>query len=599
MGVLDEIKSRIDIADLIGREVELRRAGRLYKGLCPFHPDRNPSFFVYPDQWTYHCFGCGAHGSGIDFVMNRRGLSFAEALAFLAREAGVELRPVRPAEPGETDRVMAANQLAAEFFQAMLRVHRPARVYLAGRGLDLPTVQAFGLGYAPADGTALLDRLAGAGFDADLLVAAGLAVRREGGAVVDRFRDRVMFPIRDARGRVVGFGGRVLGDGEPKYLNTPDTPVFKKGEVLYGLDLARSGIREAGVAVIVEGYFDVITAHQFGFKNVVGTLGTAITPAQARLLRDYCETVILCLDADPAGQTATRRALDLLWRDLADRAVPVFEGGRRVRVSVRGAPGLTVRVAILPAGKDPDEAIRQDRELFRRALAEARPVLDFLIEMLPQRFDLRFAEGKSAAARDIAPLLRAVPDPVVRGHYVQTAARALGVAEADLRLLIAGEESRPGPGHPARTAGTDLDPDSRKEEELLALLLRHPELKAFADDLKPDHFGRERTRLLFIAWREAEDGSWVDALPPDLAEYCRELADRLLPGDESERAAESFRDRVRLLEAARLRRAQELRDLAIAEAEAAGDLEGAMRLLEAGSELARERQRILGLKPAG
>ncbi len=598
MGVLDEIKSRIDIADLIGREVELRRAGRLYKGVCPFHPDRNPSFFVYPDQWTYHCFGCGAHGSGIDFVMNRRGLSFAEALALLAREAGVELQPARPEAPGQADRILAANQLAAEFYQAMLRQHRPARAYLAGRGLDLPTVQAFGLGYAPADGTALLDRLTAAGFDVDLLVTAGLVVRREGG-VVDRLRDRVIFPIRDAGGRVVGFGGRVLKEGDPKYLNTPDTPVFKKGEVLYGLDLARAGIREAGAAVVVEGYFDVITAHQFGFKNVVGTLGTAITPAQARLLKNFCETVILCLDADPAGQAATRRALDLLWRDLADRTVPVFEGGRRARLSFRDGPGLNVRVALVPAGKDPDEAIRQDPELFRRAVADARPVLDFLIELLPQRFDLSLAEGKSAAAREVAPLLQAVPDPVVRGHYVQKLARSLRVAEADLRPLVTGERPRRGPDQPVEAAGVDLDPDRQKEEELLALLFRHPELKALADDLSPDHFGREKTRILFIAWRQAEDGSWVAALPPELADYYRELADRPLHGDEPERAIESFRDRLRLLEAARLRRALELRDLAIAEAEAAGDIEGAMRLLQAGEELARERQRILGLKTTG
>ncbi len=598
MGVLDEIKSRIDIVDLVGREVELRRAGRLYKGLCPFHPDRNPSFFVYPDQWTYHCFGCGAHGSGVDFVMNRRGLSFAEALALLAREAGLELRPARPEETGETDRILAANQLAAEFYQAMLREHRPARAYLAGRGLDLPTVQAFGLGYAPAGGTALLDRLTEAGFEVDLLVGAGLVVRRDGGGVADRFRDRIMFPIRDGRGRVVGFGGRVLGDGEPKYLNTPDTGLFKKGEVLYGLDLARPAIRDAGAAVVVEGYFDVITAHQFGFRNVVGTLGTAITPAQARLLRDYCETVILCLDADPAGQAATRRALDLLWREVADRTVPVFEGGRRARLSVRSAPGLEVRVAMVPAGKDPDEAIRQDPEGFRRALAEARPVLDFLIELLPRRFDLTFAEGKAAAARDIGPLLQAVPDPVVRGHYIQRVARTIGTAEADLRRLLGEGRPRRSP-EPPKEAGGELDPDSRKEEELLGLLFRHPELKALVDDLSPEHFGREKTRLLFIAWRQAEDGGWVDTLPPELADYYRELAARPLPGDDPERAGESFRDRVRLLEAARLRRVQQLRDLAIAEAEAAGDVEEALRLLQAASEVAQERQRILGLKPTG
>lgn len=580
MGVLDEIKSRVDIADLVGREVELRRSGRLYKGLCPFHPDRNPSFFVYPDEGTYHCFGCGAHGSVIDFVMHRRGLSFPEALAVLAREAGVELQPGRPAEEaGEGARVLAANQLAAEFYQEMLWAHRPARAYLAGRGLELPTVQAFGLGYAPADGTALLTRLMGAGFDPELLVTAGLVVRREGGGLLDRFRDRIIFPIRDARGRVVGFGGRVLGDGEPKYLNSPETPVFKKGEVLFGLDLARPAIRAAGEAVVVEGYFDVITAHQYGFKSVVGTLGTAITPAQARLLKDYCETVTLCLDADPAGQAATRRALDLLWQELADRTVPVFEGGRRGRLSLRAAPALNVRVALVPMGKDPDEAIRANPELFRQALAGARPVLDFLIELLPQRFDLSGPEGKSAAARDILPLLRTLPDPVARGHYLQKIARLLGIAEEDLRALAVDE--RRGVRRPEEPVPTALDPDLRKEEELLTLLFRYPELKALADEVSPGHFGREKTRLLFMGWRQAEDGDWVKALPPELAEYYGELASRPLPEVVPERAVDSFRDRVRYLEAARLRRLRQLRDRAIAEAEAAGDFEGALRLLEA------------------
>ncbi len=594
MGVLDEIKSRLDIVDLVGREVELRRSGRLYKGLCPFHPDRNPSFFVYPDEGTYHCFGCGAHGTAVDFVMNRRGLSFAEALALLAREAGVELRPARRAEEaGEVERVLAANGLAAEFYQEILRAHRPARAYLAGRGLDLPTVQAFGLGYAPADGAALLGRLIGAGFEAELLVAAGLAVRREGGGLADRFRDRIIFPIKDARGRVVGFGGRALGEGEPKYLNSPETPVFKKGEVLYGLDLARPAIRAAGEAVVVEGYFDVITAHQYGFKNVVGTLGTAITPAQARLLKDYCGTVILCLDADPAGQAATRRALDLLWQELADRTAPVFEGGRRL--SLRAAPGLNVRVALVPVGKDPDEAIREDPERFRQALAGARPVLDFLVELLPRRFDLSGAEGKSAAARDILPLLQALPDPVARGHYIQKVARTLGVAEEDLRAMALG--GRRGDARRPEAPGPDaLDPDLRKEEELLTLLFKHPELKALADEVSPEHFGREKTRLLFLGWRQAEDAGWVEALPPELAEYYGELAARPLPGVTPEQAVASFRDRVRLLEAARLRRLRRLRDRAIAEAEAAGDFEGALRLLAA---TAQERSQTLGPKPAG
>src|SRR6266849_811634 len=370
-GFLDELRSRISLSGLIGRRVKLVRRGREYAGLCPFHHEKTPSFYVVEDKSFFHCFGCGAHGDAIGFVMRADNLDFIEAIEKLAGEAGL---PVPKATPQERERaqrqktLLEALEAAAAFYegQLWLPAGRRAREYLEGRGLDPETIRRFRLGWAPEDRHALRRGLT-ADFPDALLIEAGL-LRREPveGEAFDYFRNRVMFPIGDRAGRVIAFGGRVLGDGQPKYLNSPDTPLFEKGRVLYGWSAARGGAgrdAEAGGpgAIVTEGYMDVIALHRAGFATAVAPLGTALTEFQLQELWRLGPEPILCFDGDAAGQSAAIRALR--------RALPLLR------------PGQSLRFASLPSGEDPDSIIRsKGRADFDQILAAARPLADMLWE---------------------------------------------------------------------------------------------------------------------------------------------------------------------------------------------------------------------------
>ncbi|HEY8477651.1 MAG TPA: DNA primase, partial [Chloroflexota bacterium] len=398
---IEEIKARLDVVDVIGQHVPLKRVGRNYQALCPFHNERTPSFVVFPETGTWRCFGCGAGGDVFHFVMQRQGLTFAEALQVLAAQAGVTLpsHEQQRQRADEHDRLYEVNEAAARYFRAMLMAPAgaAARAYLERRGVDGPTAERFGLGYAPEPRGAIAAHLQERGFSVDALVAAGLAGRDERGVLFERFRGRLIFPIRDARGRVVGFGARALGDEQPKYLNSPQTPVFEKGAVLYGLDLARESIRRGGQAVIVEGYMDVLAAHQHGFTNVVASLGTSVTPRQLELLRRTASEVCLALDADAAGQLATLRGLEVAREALADDVVPVPDLGaiRRLGTVAAADPKqlerlfhfesvarVAIKAVVLPDGRDPDDVIRADPERWRQLIDSARPFMDFLLETL-------------------------------------------------------------------------------------------------------------------------------------------------------------------------------------------------------------------------
>ena len=447
MSVVEEIKERLDIVEVISAYVPLRKAGSVYKGLCPFHQEKTPSFVVYPDRGTWHCFGaCGTGGDVFSFVMKRDNLDFREALEVLAQKAGVNLEPpsaARSQQEQYLDRLREINQAAAIYFHHQLR-HAPqgqiARDYLAGRGLSDATIDAFLLGYAADRWDDLLAHLRSKNYEPGDILAAGLVIEREQpepgrSPYYDRFRHRVMVPIRDVHGHTVGFGARALrSDQQPKYLNTPQTPLFDKSSLLFGLDAARRAIRPRGKAIIVEGYMDVLACHQAGEDNVVASMGTALTEPQIKQLRRYTSTIVLALDADVAGQAATLRGLSQA-RDALDREwVPVVTATGLVRHEARLAVDL--RVMTLPEGQDPDDVVRADANHWRELVNNAQPVVDYYFDLARSELDLATAAGKSEAVERLAPLILEVADEVKRAHYTQQLARLIQTDERTLERLL-------------------------------------------------------------------------------------------------------------------------------------------------------------------
>jgi len=397
---VEEVKARLDAVEYIGRDVRLQRAGRNWKGLCPFHSEKTPSFFVFPDRGSYKCFGCGEGGDLLSFVMRRNRIEFPDALDELAREAGIEIQR-GPADPERRSRQTSMRSLLAE---AQKFLHRQllespaaeeARVYVRTRGLADTTVEQFGLGYAGAHGSPLLAHLRKLGFKDDAIEAAGLARADERG-VRDYLFDRLIFPIWNRSGEVVGFGGRTLRDIEPKYLNTRDSEVFTKGNLLYGFHLARDAIREERTAVIVEGYMDVIAAHEAGFVNTVASMGTSLTTQQARMLTTSgASRVVIALDADAAGAAAARRGLDVV------REAGTYEAGTTVDVRglVRHEDRLTTDIGIaeLPVGDDPDSLVRSKPQRWRDLIAQPTPLADFAFRWAGGQHDLTGLSGRRAA----------------------------------------------------------------------------------------------------------------------------------------------------------------------------------------------------------
>jgi DNA primase len=433
MSVIEEIKARVDLVNVVERYTPLRKAGSIYKGLCPFHTERTPSFVVYPHSQSWRCFGaCATGGDVFSFLQKKENLEFRDVLEMLARETGVSLvSDEEDVQRGQREALFKVNAAAAEYFREVLLHHagaEAARAYLQRRGVDAATSDAFGLGYGLDQWSALRDHLLARGFSLDLQLAAGLVKRsEERETVYDSFRGRVIFPIRDRQGRTIGFGGRVLDDGIPKYLNTAETPVFHKSHVIYGFDLAHEAIRSLDQVVIVEGYMDVVAAHQHGFPNVVACMGTALTPEQLRQMQRLTGSIVLALDADAAGQAATVRGLNQARQALGRVNKPTVLAGGRMTMTER----LGARIAIvgMPEGMDPDDVVRREPELWRRLVAEARPLVDFFFDSVSHRVDLRTAEGKASAVSELAPLIAELENEVERQHYTHQLSRLAQVDE--------------------------------------------------------------------------------------------------------------------------------------------------------------------------
>ncbi|CAN5683839.1 DNA primase [soil metagenome] len=484
-GFLDELRARVSLSDVVGRKVSLkRRSGAEYAGLCPFHNEKTPSFTVNDKKGFFHCFGCGEHGDAVGFVMKTEGLSFPESVEKLAREAGMEVPRATPQERERAERASTLQEVveqAARWFQKQLRlpVGLQGLDYLRGRGLSDETIDDFRLGFAPDSRDGLLGALKREGVTVDRLVEAGLVIQPEepGRAPYDRFRGRVMFTINDRRGRAIAFGGRVMGTGEPKYLNSPETPLFHKGANLYCLDRARLAAPKDQPVIVAEGYMDVIALHGAGFTGAVAPLGTALTEGQLGELWKLADEPYLCFDGDNAGRRAAQRA--------ADRALALLR------------PGKSLRFLTLPAGEDPDSLLRsRGPEAVRRVLSQARPLADVIWELETEGKPADTPERRASIRRSLMEKVRGIADESVQSYYRSEMNERLNKAhrpppsarwQGGRRPFIRGVGPAPEPafaaGTAARLAGSDLD-SSRQERALLGALIERPALlHAVAEDL--------------------------------------------------------------------------------------------------------------------
>ena len=482
--VINQIRDRIDIVDLVGQHVSLSRAGQNLKGLCPFHQEKSPSFTVSPSRQIFHCFGCGAGGNVFTFLTRITGATFPETVRDLGRKVGIEVQEPTAdsgSQAQQANRTEHMNQTEARWFHENLRddlVGAEARAYLAGRGIQQSTIDRFGIGAAPAEWDGLLKALAKQDITSQDLASAGLVIARDSGTgYYDRFRGRVMFTITDLRKRVVGFGGRVLGDGTPKYLNSPDTPLFKKGQTLFALDVAREAIARTKTVIVVEGYFDAIALHQAGLTHTVATLGTALTPEHVQVLRRFASKVVLLFDPDAAGVRAALRGLDLFVNS-----------------------GLGVKVVTLPTGDDPDTYVRKEGpEAFTRLEQQAPSLLDFALEQSLKTAEGSTIEGRIRSVDEILKILQKSEHPIEREERIRLVAERFGINQQRLidRYPVLKDKSRPAPASLRAVSPPVPSSKGAPEERDLVYLLLHGQLSpSEVRKLRPDAFSMPACRRI-------------------------------------------------------------------------------------------------------
>ncbi|QZY56567.1 DNA primase [Crassaminicella profunda] len=426
-GLIDEIKSQNDIVDVVSKYVHLKKAGQNYKGLCPFHHEKTPSFIVSDEKQFYHCFGCGESGDVISFMMKLENLDFIDALRLLGEWAGINIDEISTSKK-EKEEIYRKNNIyqinrdaAFYYYKNLVKEENKGLSYLFKRGLNIKTIKKFGLGYAKDGWEALNNYLLKKGYDQESIFKAGLVLeRKKKNGYYDRFRNRVIFPIINTTGKVIGFGGRVIENKEPKYLNSPETPVFNKGNNLFSLNLAKNEVRKMKQIIVVEGYMDVIGLYESGIKNVVASLGTALTKNQANLLKRYADEVIIAYDADIAGQAATLRGLDILRE-----------------------AGCGVRVVRLSEGKDPDELVRKKgKEAFLKEVKNALSLIDYKIMLSKEENDLTTSEGKVKFVKSITQILKQLKSPVEIDVYIKKIARESEISIEAIKTEIYGNNKK-------------------------------------------------------------------------------------------------------------------------------------------------------------
>ena len=565
MSTVDDIRARLDIVDVVSNYVaDLKRSGSSYKARCPFHQENTPSFVVFPTSQSWRCFGgCATGGDMFSFVMRTENTDFMGAMRLLAAQAGVRVEERR--QRNDDDPLYALNDAAQQVFKQSYIADRgaQARAYVDGRHIGEEATARFGIGYAPSSGGELLRSLGALGFDNELLLRSGLVLRGDDGSPSrDMFRGRLMFPLRDTEGRIAGFAGRSLDGSDPKYINTPQTSVFDKGRMLYALDRARDAIGAEGEAVVVEGYMDVIAAHEHGYRNVVASMGTALTETQVSLLKARAQRIVLALDADAAGQEAMLQSLRTTWELVGS----VAAGRRRTEVLNRPDDISSLRIALITEGKDPDELIRNDPAQWQRLLTDAVPAVEFLIQAEAARLDVGSAQGKSALVERLLPVVFAVPNWAEQERYFSRLAEMVGVPVATLEAAVGRMQ---GPLRSQRQGFKRAAPDNGGrelesvftvaehdplEERVLALLAQDEEFLAHVGEVDPDTFVRPENRAVLFALRE------TGTIEGAIAQLDGQLADRLvrhsleaLPPADRKQRTEEWTGCLRRLEERRLR----------------------------------------------
>jgi DNA primase len=587
MSIVEDIKARLDIVEVVSGYVTLQKSGRSFKAPCPFHTEKTPSFIVNPERQSWHCFGaCATGGDAFSFVMRAEKLEFGEALRLLAQKTGISLSRERDSDRHEA--LYRVNQAAARFYQDALKSPQGQHVvkYLDGRGISAESRERFHLGLSPQGWDGLKSHLKALGFADDVAVEAGLLRRGDDGNTLrpgsgpplspskgqtwDFFRGRLMFPIWDRQGRVTGFGARALDDSKPKYINTPQTPIFNKRGTLYGLHLAAEAIKAKNTGVVVEGYMDVIGVHQHGYTNAVASMGTALTLQQVSQLRTLARSFVMALDPDAAGQEATLRDLISSWQVFERQAV---DDEKRSVGALYVREPLTLKVAALPPDQDPDDIVRRDPQQWERLTQDAVPLMDYLIPAIASRFDLSTGQGKAQVVETLFPAIAAVENPFEQERHFRKLAETLGVTQDALRASVGslrrsrGNRNRErsnkniqsnGPAAEVSASLLSSKPEEWLEDYALALLLKKPELREHVKDFSPEYFHKSEDREIFVRWLACStDDSLREALDESLREHLTYLANKeLAPTDRYEGEA-ALRQCLQRMERRHLQELQE------------------------------------------
>ena len=534
--IVEEIKSRCNIVDVIGRVVSLKKAGSTYKGLCPFHNEKTPSFVVYETTQTYKCFGCNEGGDVISFVQKYNRLDFKEAVEMLCREYGIDVDFSRGSSQKSSEFFEINRKAAIYFFRALREKSNPAYTYMKGRGISAETLNTFGIGYADDDWTSLVDYMKTQDVSPEKLVEVGLASKKND-RYYDKFRGRVIFPIQNTAGKVIGFGGRILGDGNPKYLNSSDSPAFKKGNNLYALNITKEYVHREDSIILVEGYMDVISLYQAGVRNVSASLGTALTENQAKLIRRYTSDVILSYDADNAGQTAALRGLDILY-------------GQDCRA----------KVLVVNDGKDPDEFIKaKGRSAYMELAEKALPYGDFKLLKAREKYDLTDENQKVDYLRDAVVILRGMK-PIEADMYIGRLSAETGISETAIRHEFenSGDRNQEYSSRGSMAATDSAGEMSEVEQNLIKLMLLDSRYVNIPEDISSDVFRNSEGSTIYNRIKSIDSGerpldmaALEDELDIRASELLREIDSRLIPPDKEQTI---FDDCIRHIRTGRLRR---------------------------------------------
>lgn len=609
MNVTDDIKQKLDIVDVISQYIQLSKSGRNFKANCPFHDEKTASFFVFPEKQSWHCFGaCGTGGDIFTFVMRKEGLDFGQALRLLADKAGITLSSKTELRSKEDtarqDRLFKLNEVAAEYFHYLL-LHEPealsARQYADKRGLSSKTIGDFQLGFAPNKWDGLMNYLTKSGYAAEEQLAVGLIVSRDTGGYYDRFRNRLIFPIRNIKGRVAGFGGRALDDSLPKYLNSPQTILFDKSSIIFGIDRAQGHIREKDCSLITEGYMDTITSHQYGFDNTVASMGTALTERQITTLRKFSKNIIVALDADKAGLEATTRSILTIDEQIPKDHWMPWTQSKTYAELVK----YEVQVVEIRDGKDPDEIIRNSPEKWAQLISEPQPIIDFTLKKEIANINQDSSKDKSAVVSKLLPIISQINEPIRRAHYVQKLAGILKIDKRFISDALSDLQSRERTPKTANSSKqkknyADFAETSRNiEEYCLTLLLQYTDLKELGERLSVDYFEHSENKDILLKWQANPDIDTIMAsLDPALQDYFRQVLSfhtRLstsLVIDKREREL-ALKDCINRLLERYVRNLEVNKEMILAEEQQRGDIESQLaKLIEHGIDESRQLKDI-------